>query len=265
MARLRAMRLLATLLLAALLAHPAPPAAASGAPISPVDRGPSEQAAVPAFVTVVQQAAAPAGLAPGSPLSLTIVATNHGHGRAANTVITLPLSAGQVQLREATFSRAGAWVRRIAGDAITIQTGTLGGRGDTITATLRLAVAPKAQVGQPIVGQLRYHWRDAAGGGDGQSNALDLALGRDAPPAVATLLPAGTPGRFTAAVFAPGEPVALWYRAPDGAVVSMARTTADGAGAIRTGLPTDLAPGSYTLIACGVWSGLQASVTTTVP
>lgn len=226
----------------------------------------------PAEVTVVQRVTeAPATLAPGSTLTLTVIATNRGRGQATNVWITLPLDQAQVDLRDARFSRATAWVSRISPEAITIETGTLHSKGDVITATLTLAIVPQAAAGHSFGGRLGYRWLDHARGGMGRSNRLSLAVGDPAPPAVAALETdeAGAtlgPRRFSAAIFAPGEPVAAWYHAPDGTVVALGRVTADSEGRAEIAVTLrGLPPGSYQLVAAGVWSALEASADFTVP
>jgi hypothetical protein len=242
------------------------------APILPPINGPVEEDVIhPAQVSVVQRVAAAGVLAPGSELTLTIVATNHGEGQATHGYISVPLDRTMVELKEARFSRATAWVQSIGAQAITIETGTLHSRGDTITATLRLVISPQAREGDQFGGRVPFRWRDHSAGRAGESNLLDLVVGQAPPPTVATLQPlvnADTTAsrQFTSGIYAPGEPVALWYHTPGDQVVGLDRVQADTKGEIQAALPlAGLAPGSYTLVAAGVWSGLQATATVIVP
>jgi hypothetical protein len=228
-----------------------------------------EEAAEAAAVVVVQRVAAPPLLAPGSPLTLTVIATNHGRGQALETTISLPLDPAQVRLSDATFTRGTAWVSALTPEGVQIKTGLLHSQGDTITATLQLAIAPEARAGYAFGGRLSYTWLDRSVGGNGRSNRLDLTVGEAAPPAVATLQPAlqaqsGASRIFGASIFAPGEPVALWHHTPSGQVVPQGRLTADGEGAISVELRAEQ-PGPYRLVATGIWSGQVAAADLVVP
>jgi len=123
-----------------------------------------------ALVTVVQQPSPSAAASPDSTISYSIVATNRGKGQASNTIISVPFDPGKLRVVDARFSRAGAWVSKLLTDTLEIQTGPLGGGGDTITGTLRLAVQPGVAAGALLGERLSFRWSDSTGGGAGRSN-----------------------------------------------------------------------------------------------
>jgi streptogramin lyase len=220
----------------------------------------------PAFVTVAQRATPALEVQRGGIVTTRIVATNHGRGMAQDVLITLPLDPARVRVLDAQLSRPGAWVSRLSADELELRTGALGSRGDTITATVRLAVAAEAADGLLFGEPLTFRWRDAAGGGSGTGNAVPLMIaGADRDAATLELTatppsaPAGSSHTFSGTVFLPNEPVALWYNTPDGRAVALARSNADAAGALAVTLATEgFTPGSYTLVAEGIWSGVTA-------
>jgi hypothetical protein len=215
----------------------------------------------PAQITVLQRASSPALIAAGSEITLTLTISNRGRGMATNATITMPIDSSRVVVREARFSQAGMWVSDLRDEALTIQSGPLGGKGDVVTATVWLSVRADAPEGGALSERLRFRWRDQQGGGAGQSNRLVLAVGQPAPPAVGNLSVRQVAGAVGVAgdLFLPGEPAALWYHQPDGQAVEIGRVIADVDGQIASqfstaGLPT----GSYTIVAQGLWSALSA-------
>ena len=106
------------------------------------------------------------------------------------------------------------------------------------------------------------HWD----GGTGRSNAIVVAVGVNDQSALygqmSTDISSGQAGStpiFTSTVFIPGEPVALWYNTPNGAVTKLATVMADGEGKVTsTFAATGFSTGSYTLVARGNWSSIIA-------
>jgi hypothetical protein len=212
----------------------------------------------PAEVTVVQRVTSPATISPGSSITLTVVATNRGRGIAKNATITLPVDPAQLRLDNATFSRTGAWVSAISAGTVTIQTGGLA-PGASVTATLTISVIETAVVGGSIGGPLTFRWSDAASGGSGSSNNLGLTVGGPAfAPALTVGGEVGKP-TFSSAIFAPGEPVGVWYNTPDGKAVALQTIRADAKGAIAFSLDTGGLPaGAYSVVAYGHWTEFTA-------
>jgi hypothetical protein len=119
-----------------------------------------------------------------------------------------------------------------------------------------------AAVGQ----RLRYRWNDDRNGGQGRSNLPVLVVGQNDlnqpfyPLAVEISKIANNEYDFESNVFAPREPVALWYNTPDGRAVTVGRRTADEEGMMRSQFTSaGLTPGYYSMVAYGIWSGLTAA------
>jgi len=173
---------------------------------------------------------------------------------------------------DASFSRNGAWVSNLASDSVEIKTGPLGGNGDTVTATLRLQVLPDVPVGTSLSGRLSYHWWDYALGGDDVSNASLLSVessvrNPDAYPLAADPAEgaAGTTFTFRSELLAPREPVGVWYNTPDGQAVTVSTSHAGDDGSLSVTLNSSgLAPGNYSLVFRGLWTGLTAVTPFTV-
>lgn len=226
----------------------------------------------PAFVTVVQSSAPNMTAGRNGVVTFTIVATNRGKGSAKNTVISMALDPAKLRVVDAAFSREGAWVSKLGETQVEIQTGPLGSGGDVVTATLRLAVQGAVADGTSLAERLTYRWGDDRSGGKGSSNLLMVRAGSsnnnqpyyplEVGPASG---PAGTAFVFSSTLFAPNEPVSYWYNTPAGGVQGLNTLVADGDGALVGEFDsTGLAPGAYSMVARGAWTGYTLTAPFTV-
>lgn len=132
--------------------------------------------------------------------------------------------------------------------------------------TVRLLVRPGAPAGASLAEQLSFRWSDGQGGGEGRSNRSMLAVGTaDNNQALYPLTvdpvrgSAGSTHAFSAGLFAPGEPVSLWYHTPDGRDVPVALNRADAEGRVLINFATtDLMAGDYNMVAYGQWTKFTA-------
>lgn len=226
---------------------------------------------VPAFVTVIQEPTPNLGVRRDSVVSNIIVVTNRGKGDASNVMITMPFDPQTIRILDAHFSRAGDWVSELNNDSLVIRTGRLA-HDDVITATVRLAIQPTAAEGAAVGQRLIYRWNDGVNGGQGRSNVPALVVGQDDvnapfyPMAVETSKTGNNEYEFESNLFAPREPVALWYNTPDGQAVAVGQKTADEEGVIHSQLTSaGLTPGYYSMVAYGIWSRLTAAAPFQVP
>jgi hypothetical protein len=226
-------------------------------PVSP----PAPRDPPPAVISVVQKPTPNVSVVAGGMVSYTFVATNHGRGLASETVITVPFDPEVISVVDASTSRPETWVSELGADFVEIRTGALPG-GDTVTATLRMRVAASAPLGTSIAPRMSFEWSDRASGGESSGNLLPLVVGeRDLAAAYYPLaIDVSDEGFFfSAAIFAPGEPVGLWYVTPSGRNVELGTTRADENGVIDLELIIgDDAAGDYSLVASGGWSGFTA-------
>lgn len=233
---------------------------------APLPMSKQDESGPSALVTVVQQPTPNLGAPPGSVVSYTIVATNRGKGEAKNTVINVPFDPNEMRVIDARFSRESAWVSKLVTGTVEIQTGQIGS-GDTITGTLRMAVLLGSIVRTPIGERLSFRWSDSAGGGAGKSNLPILSVtssSRNAPTYDLAVAPergtAGSTHTFISPIFAPNEPVALWYDTPGTVSIAVGTVTADNDGTFTTAFSTsELAPGAYMMVAHGLWTGFTAT------
>lgn len=224
-----------------------------------------QQSAESAFVTVAQLPSPNLAAAPGSVVSYEIVATNRGRGLAKNVQITMPFDPAEVAVLDARFSRSGAWVSRLLTNTLQIDTGSLGGGGDVLTATVRLRVLDGLSADTSIADRLTFRWTDRVSGGGGESNLPVLIVGSETKgaatyPLVVEQVAQGGVLTVHSPLFIPDEPVALWYDAPAGRSVAAGVAIADGSGIVRASIPTaGLPAGHYQVVAFGQWSALTAA------
>ncbi|NNJ11858.1 VWA domain-containing protein [Chloroflexales bacterium ZM16-3] len=239
--------------------------AAQGAPVT-VSNSETPLPPKPANVSVTITSEPNVTIGTSEIFTLTITATNNGKGDADDTEITLPFDPNLVSVLDATFSRGSGWVSQLNSDSIVMNTGHLDANGDSVSATVRFEVNASAAVGETIRSQADFTWSDKASGGSGTTNATYLTVsdGSTSVPFFALEVtpfngPAGTTHDFRGTFFAPGEPVAFWYDTPAGDSVEVGRVTADSNGVAETSLDTSgLPPGTYTMVAYGIWSHITA-------
>lgn len=236
-------------------------ASAAELPPRPPVNQPAPRDPPSAVVSVVQRPAPNVSVVAGGLVSYTFVATNRGRGLATEAMITVPFDPAVVSVVDALTSRSATWVSKLGADFVEIRTGELAS-GDTVTATLRMRVAASAPLGTSLAPRMTFEWNDRTGGGKSSGNLLPLVVGeRDLATAQYPLALENSDDGFffSAAIFAPNEPVGLWYVIPSGRSVELGTTRADSAGLIDLELLIgDDAPGDYSLVAFGTWSGFTA-------
>jgi hypothetical protein len=232
------------------------------------------------------------GILPSAPAdaggltAYTITTTNDGDNAAGNVTISVPYNSAALRFVGATFSQPEAWVSNISANALEIQTGAVNGEGGSVKAVVRFQ--PLTSGTAQAVQRLSFEWTDKLKGGHGISNLLPSAdMGGLYAPLTVNSASAGT--TFSSDAFASNEGVFFWYNTPDGKVIQArvqrgklinAETAqrkyqddstydrgseyaiTNDQGMVAVDLSTDgLAPGTYTLVAHGNSSGLNAVAT----
>lgn len=217
----------------------------------------------PAEVYAVQRPTANHGVTPGSIVTTEIAVGNIGKGLANDVTVTVPFDPAEVRILDASFSSPQAWVSSLETNSLTIRTGSLDAN-NVVTATLRMQVIETLTPGTSLAEQLSFTWRDSDRGGSGTSNLTILAvtgavdhrptysMSAEPPAAVA-----GESFSFSSNLFAPKEPVGVWFNQPDGSIgesVATFRAENDGTLVVNFTSSTDLAPGNYSMVFYGHWT-----------
>lgn len=221
----------------------------------------------PAAIYVVQRPNPNHAATPGSVVVIDLVVGNIGKGSANDVTIVMPFDPTAVRVLDATFSSPSAWVSNVGPTSLTIRTGRIGADG-SISGTVRMQVLDSAALGVSLASQLRYTWSDRQQGGTGTSNTtiLRVAEAIDQRETFALFVDpteAGAGNRFIFAtnIFAPNEPVGVWYNLPDGQGVRAGgtfRTEANGTISVVFDTPANLPPGTYSMIFYGHWTEFTA-------
>jgi hypothetical protein len=215
-----------------------------------------------------------------------VVVTNHGDADVKQITVSVPF-AGGYSAEGASFDRGGAWVAQLGAASLDLRVEQMRGNGDSVSGTLRF-VSQGAAPSNALIERATVTWSGDSSRARNLSNLPVSAYAGTV--ATAAALPNGHPAiSFSAAAFASGEPVSLWYTAPSGESTALV-TEGDVAFPMPakkfsdTEEPTygtslaassqgellaridiaNLTPGSYTLAARGGWSGTVASATFTV-
>ena len=200
----------------------------------------------------------------GSIVACTMEITNRGEGSAGDAAITMALDPATVSVIDASFGRRTVWVSQLLTNSLTLNTGRLANGGDAITATVRLRVLDNAADGGSVCNVISVNWKDDVRGGRRFSNRPIVVVGASNQTQTYTLVaspssgPAGTKFFFTGTVFAPSEPVGVWYNAPNGTVVSGSTFYAKDDGSIVVSFADKVTPGFYSMVFYGHWTKFTA-------
>jgi len=217
-------------------------------------------------------------------LNYVVTAVSDGTDMAKKTTISVPFDAAALRVVNWSLSKTASQVSAAPG-VIEIQTGPLGGDGDSTQVTLSFRALP-GHAGAVLTERASYKWSADGNTGSGLSNlpvagnaALDVQI-------------AGGNATISSSVFGTNEPVTFWYNAPGGRVVGtrvrdgylldadavaakkayndrkvkhgvyddgVPNVFADAQGNVSVLLSTaNLAPGAYTVVARGNSGGLEA-------
>lgn len=222
----------------------------------------------PALITVTVRPSLNSVSQRGGVVSYVIEVVNRGRGRAKNAHLTVPFEPSVTALLDVQTSTSEAWVTTVNQSTLVMDTGPLDDR-DVVTATVRLQTLPAVPDGAPVSRRTTFFFADDQDDGSGSANLPTVVAGSadenretyplDVSPAAG---PSGSTYTFRTTIFIPKESVSLWYSAPGGQVQSLDAADADSDGAVSVALTTaKLAPGTYTMVAHGDWTGFTASGT----
>lgn len=247
---------------------------------------------VAAASTTREPASIKVGILPSTPedaaglTAYTITTSNDGVNAAGEVTISVPYNSAALRFVGATFSQPSAWVSNNTANVLEIKTGSVGGEGGSVKAVVRFQALSSA--GAQAVQRLSFTWTDKLKGGHGISNQLPSAgtAGAYLPLSINRSADAMS---FDSNAFASNEGVYFWYNAPDGTVIptrvqrgklinanlaeqkyrdnsdydrGSEHAIADDQGQVDVTISTDgLAPGTYTLVAHGNSSELNAVAT----
>jgi hypothetical protein len=227
----------------------------------------------------------------GTSFADTIVLSNQGHDAARDVTLTVQFDPAVVQLEGVQFDRAGAWVSASMPNGFTADIGGLGSDGDAVSITASFMALGGYSLGNPVQAQLGTSWRDTSGSHSGTTRALLAeAAGQATAPAMTAV---NGLVNVNSTVFNPGEAVTFWYNLPEGTAATLylrdgklvteaqhrehqngthfvnvdnqTSLIADASGAIAIPFATaGLAPGSYSIVAHGSMSGIDAVIPFTV-
>ena len=214
----------------------------------------------------------------GNTLIYDISTVNYGSDIAFYTNVTIPLDPAKLQVTTTELSGAASWLPTNTPNLIELRTERL---YPNERATLRLTLT-KLTADAALTNPLAFKWNDVTNN-HGSTNTPQLYQATY-PLAAAT---SGATTSFATTLFAPDEPVTLWYNTPDGTAVPIevihngevvtAATGDDDTkkakdyvtasdGAIQISFATGSLPaGNYLLVARGNWSSLTATSAFQVP
>jgi hypothetical protein len=222
----------------------------------------------------------------GASFTDTIVVSNQGHDSSRDVTLTVQFDPAIVQLEGVQFDRAGAWVSATMPNGFTADIGGLGS-DDAVTITASFMALGAYSSANPVQAQFDTNWHDTSGSHSGTTSALLAeAAGQAVAPAMAA---ANGMVNVNSAIFNPGESVTFWYNLPDGTAATLylrdgklvteaqhrehqngthfvnvdnqTSLIADANGAIAIPfVSAGLAPGSYSIVAHGSMSGIDAVI-----
>jgi hypothetical protein len=234
----------------------------------------------------------PGATASGASFTDIITVENAGQGPARDVAITVPFDPAAVQLLGVQFSQPDAWVTTVMGNSFHSDLGRIGSHGQEVQISASFAALPGSTPANALPTSITYSYSDQGKTHSGTTSTELLptvAAPIAQPSSVGTTVATNSMMSVNSAIFAPGEPVAFWYNAPDGQVLPLyihkgqitadqqhqerladGKThdvnnghtlNADAQGMIATVLSTkNLDPGAYTLVAHGLNSDATAVI-----
>jgi len=227
-------------------------------------------------VTVVQRPTPNTTVSRGSLVTYDVeVRTNRSNG-VGNVFVQLHYNPGVAQLMGAEFiqlelntlkeSKAGdAWVsqRNDGIGSLTFQTGRVS-NDKAIIGKISFYVKMDAPDGASVMERLSFEWVDEHGNRElGLGNQPILTVGntdvhQEHYPITVEPMTAPTGSKrvfMTEPIYAPGEPVAIWYNHPNGVIIDVGAMAADYNGRVRFELDSwNMGNGTYSMVTQGNWT-----------
>jgi uncharacterized repeat protein (TIGR01451 family) len=235
-------------------------------PTTPTTPGEKPSPHNPAQVYIVAAPTPNHAAAPGSIVTYKVKLKNLGKGQAKNATVTLPINAAAADVVDAVFNDKTAWVTLVTSTTLVFKTGPISSNGGEIDATIRLKVKSDASTGATLTDRANLIWADAASGGSVSSNLPILIVGSaddDRPTYTLTSDPAsgsvGSHFTFASSVYAPKEPVGVWWNLPDGKVEAGPTFFVEADGSLSVNFDSgELPAGAYSFVFYGHWTEFTA-------
>ncbi len=213
----------------------------------------------PADVHVVIDPSPNHGVVAGDVVTYTVTVFNNGQGGAKNATVYLPVDPAVATVLDATFDDDDAWVSELFEDGLSFETGPLASKDGTVVATIRLLVKADAPLWTLLTERALVEWDDWADDGAAWSNQpiVQVAQADDDRETYSLVVEPGVDGHilFSSSIFAPDEPVGVWYNTSDGEVVAGPTYYAEEDGSLAVDFnSTDLPAGTYSMVFYGHWT-----------
>jgi hypothetical protein len=185
---------------------------------------------------------------------------------AKESTVTLPINAAAADVVDAVFSSNTAWVTQATSTTLVFKTGPIS-RDGQVEATIRLKVKATASAAATLTDRAYLRWSDGAKGGEVWSNLPILIVG-SADDNRSTYSLTGDPASgsvgshfsFASPIYAPKEPVGIWWNLPDGKVEAGPTFFAEDDGSLSVDFDSgDLPVGAYSMVFYGHWTEFTAT------
>ncbi len=200
----------------------------------------------------------------GMTLTYEIRVYNDGKGDASSITVIVPYNRDHILPIASRFDHgAGDWVSELTPTRLTVTFGRLGS-SKTRSGFIDFKVNNALATNTAIETRSTFQWSDEDRGGSGRSNWAPVLVGggNDTAPFVWLIVEpirgsANTTRTFFSDRFVPGENVVTWLNTPRGVRPLDVAAAADPSGRVwLTYRPSDLAPGTYQIVAHGTRSRL---------
>lgn len=203
---------------------------------------------------------------PGAVITYQLAIHNSGRSHISRAQISLPFAPPLQELLDVVFTRPDAWVSSIGAGVVYLQFDSLG-PDDTITATLRLRIAPTAASNTILYSRATLPWNSTLV----HSNSVSLTIA--SVPSTNAVVPLriepiiGSPTTMFAVAFSgfsSYERVGIWLHSSDDRIFPLEGARADALGKIAVHIPAAALPvGRAMLVASGQCNQVTAAGTIT--
>lgn len=227
-------------------------------PPPPVDEAAPPIVGPAARVIPIIRASPNLTVAAGEIFTIEVELTNRGQGRAQSVQVAVAYNSEMIEILDSAPGIPEFYVSEVdeISGIVTITAPPMA-RNAQVRNVLTMRVRSNAAIGSDLLGPASVGWNDSDGRREGLSNRPFVIVASESFNDEILSIPLFNSEAgflFGADIYAPFEPVGVWYNTPSGEAIGLGTFLADANGVIDLELIIgDDPPGSYSVVLRGLW------------